>query len=96
MLIYGTGGLAIADIEGSLTTIERPTDPERNDSNTHYGWVIGAAAEFRVTENMSLGAEYLHVDLGSQDYEFRGPTVDVLAEGDFTVDIVRASLNYRL
>jgi outer membrane immunogenic protein len=95
MLIYGTGGLAIADADASITHVEGLADPTRSDSNTHYGWVIGAGAEFMVTENMSLGAEYLHVDLGSEDYAFRGPTVDVLSEADLTVDIVRASLNLR-
>jgi len=95
MLIYGTGGLAIADAEGGVTFVENGTDPARSDSNTHFGWVIGAGAEFKVTENMSLGAEYLHVDLGSEDYAFRGPNVDVLSSSDLTMDIVRASLNFR-
>jgi outer membrane immunogenic protein len=95
MLIYGTGGLAIGEAEGGLTFIEGGADPSRSDNNTHMGWVIGAGAEFKVAENMSLGVEYLHVDLGSEDYTFRGPTVDVLSSSDLTVDIVRASLNFR-
>ena len=95
LLIYGTGGLAIADAEASLTFIEGGSDPKRSDSHTQFGWVIGAGAEFMITENMSLGAEYLHADLGSKDYTFRGPNVDVLSDTDLTVDIVRASLNFR-
>jgi outer membrane immunogenic protein len=99
MLFYGTGGLAIADADSSLTFIDGAGDPERSDSNTHLGWVIGAGAEFMVTENMSLGAEYLHVDLGSEDYTFRGSGLagdtDILSEADLTIDIVRASLNLR-
>ena len=55
MLIYGTGGLAIADADASISHVEGLADPKRSDSNTHYGWVIGAGAEFMVTENMSLG-----------------------------------------
>ena len=99
MLFYGTGGLAIADAEAGATFIDGAADPERSDSNTHFGWVIGAGAEFKVTENMSFGAEYLHVDLGSEDYTLRGiggaGTTDILSESDLTLDIVRASLNYR-
>lgn len=95
MLIYGTGGLAVGEAEGGLTFIEGGADPARSDSNTHLGWVIGAGAEFKITDNMSLGAEYLHVDLGREDYTFRGPNVDVLSDSDLTVDIVRASLNFR-
>jgi len=95
LLIYGTGGLAIADADASVTFIEGGADPKRTDSNTHLGWVIGAGAEFMITENMSLGAEYLHVDLGNEDYTFRGPTVDILSDSDLQIDIVRASLNLR-
>ena len=95
MLFYGTGGLAIADAEASATFIEGPGDPERSDSNTHFGWVIGAGAEFKMTENMSLGAEYLHVDLGTKEYELLGPNADIFSDADLTIDIVRASLNLR-
>jgi outer membrane immunogenic protein len=99
MLFYGTGGLAIADAETTVTFVDGGTDPSRSDSNTHFGWVIGAGAEFKMTENMSLGAEYLHVDLGSEDYTFRGSGLagdtDILSEADLTIDIVRASLNLR-
>jgi len=95
MLIYATGGLAIADVEAGLTNVEGVGDPSRSDSNTHLGWVIGAGAEFKVAENMSLGVEYLHVDLGSENYSFTGPTVDVASDTDLTMDIVRASLNFR-
>jgi outer membrane immunogenic protein len=99
LLIYGTGGLAIADAETTVTFVDGGTDPARSDSNTHLGWVIGTGAEFKVTENMSLGAEYLHVDLGSEDYAFRGSGValdtDILSDADLTLDIVRASLNFR-
>lgn len=99
MLFYGTGGLAIAEAEAGATFIDGSTDPDRSDSNTHLGWVIGAGAEFKMTESMSLGAEYLHVDLGSQDYALRGEggagTTDLLSDSDLRLDIVRASLNYR-
>lgn len=95
LLIYGTGGLAIADAETSITNVDGLGDPTRSDSNTHFGWVIGAGAEFMVTENMSLGAEYLHVDLGNEEYDFQGPAEDIRSDADLTVDIVRASLNFR-
>jgi outer membrane immunogenic protein len=95
LLIYGTGGLAIADADSSVTFIEGGADPKRSDSNTHIGWVIGAGAEFRISDNMSLGAEYLRVETGAEAYAFRGPTVDVLSDADLTLDIVRASLNFR-
>jgi outer membrane immunogenic protein len=94
-LFYGTGGLAIADADASATFIEGAADPRRSDSNTHFGWVIGAGAEYRMTENMSLGAEYLHVELGREEYAMRGTAVDVLSDSDLTLDILKASVNYR-
>ena len=99
LLIYGTGGLAIADSETTVTFVDGAGDPSRSDSKTHFGWVIGAGAEFKMTENMSLGAEYLHVDLGREDYTLRGSGLagdtDILSEADLTIDIIRASLNLR-
>jgi len=97
LLIYGAGGLAMAHAEATVTFVDGTLDTPRSDSNTHLGWVLGAGAEFKVTENMSLGAEYLHVDLGSEDYTFPGPGggIDVLSESDLQIDIVRASLNLR-
>jgi outer membrane immunogenic protein len=92
MLFYGTGGLAIADVDASVTNIAGLGD-DYSDSNTHFGWTIGAGAEFLVSENMSVGAEYLYVDLGSENYNFG--TSGITADGDITANIVRASLNWR-
>ncbi|HUQ36757.1 MAG TPA: outer membrane protein [Aestuariivirga sp.] len=92
MLIYGTGGLAIADVEATVTNIAGLGD-NYSDSNTQIGWVIGAGAEFMITENMTIGAEYLYADLGSEDFEFGASGIE--AESDLTVNIVRASLNLR-
>lgn len=92
MLFYGTGGLAIADVDATVTNIAGLGD-NYSDSNTHFGWVIGAGAEFMVTENMTIGAEYLYVDLGSENYNFGAS--GITAQSDITANIVRASLNFR-
>ena len=36
-------------------------------SDADFGWVFGGGAEFALTESVSLGAEYLHYDFGSDD-----------------------------
>jgi len=92
MLFYGTGGLAIADAKATVTNIAGLGD-DYSDSNTHLGWVIGAGAEFMITENMTIGAEYLYADLGSEDYEFGASGIE--SESDLTANIVRASFNFR-
>lgn len=101
LLVYATGGVAFADVDAYLTFIDGPADPSRNDSKTHIGWVVGGGAEFRVMENMSIGAEYLYVDLGDENYDLPGvdPTVVgsqfIETEADITAHIVRGSLNFR-
>ena len=98
ILVYVTGGVAMGDVETSVTHVEGHSDPTRSDSNTHMGWTVGGGAEFKVTETVSVGAEYLYVDLGSEDYEFSSPNqsgADVAGEGDITMSVIRASLNYR-
>ncbi len=95
MLFYLTGGLAIGEVETSITHVEGQSDPSREDSNTHMGWTIGAGSEYKLSEAVSIGAEYLYVDLGSEEYEYSGQNADVRGEGDLTLSVVRASLNLR-
>lgn len=58
-LLYATAGLAV----GGVTS----NDEFNGDfDSTHVGWAAGAGVEVGVTENISLKAEYLYVDLGTQ------------------------------
>lgn len=62
VLLYATAGLAA----GSLTTtLDVPGATAY--SATHVGFAVGAGAEAMVTEDVSLKAEYLYVDLGTRD-----------------------------
>jgi outer membrane immunogenic protein len=64
LLLYGTGGAGF--------TFE--------DSDEEVGWAAGGGAEFMVTDNVTLGAEYLHYDFD---------------DGDDTVDVVRGRVNVK-
>jgi len=85
LMVYGTGGAAyghvkVGDTAGGMVF----TTPG-------VGWVVGAGAEYALTPNLLLGAEYLHVDLD-------GPsaTIGVLTLGSrVPVDIGRARLSYK-
>lgn len=66
-LIYGTGGLAVANAELS--------DATSSDTNTHLGWTVGAGAEAMVTENIFGRLEYRYSDYGSKDYTLDTGTV---------------------
>jgi len=41
-------------------------------SETLSGWTIGAGADFAVTPNLILRAEYLYADYGSSTFGFAG------------------------
>ncbi|MAZ16246.1 MAG: hypothetical protein CL535_07925 [Ahrensia sp.] len=66
-LIYGTGGLALANAEVS--------DGTSSDSNTHVGWTVGAGAEALLTDKVFSRLEYRYSDYGSKDYTLDTGTV---------------------
>lgn len=103
LLIYGTGGLAYGAVKfpGSafgvgpagamaLTRLD-------NSGGAKLGWTAGAGAEYALTRNWSVKAEYLYVDLGrtSANYVdlFTGAPVSLQAHN--RDHIVRAGVNYR-
>ncbi|MGT2441184.1 outer membrane protein [Bradyrhizobium betae] len=74
VMVYGTGGVAFADLRGTITADCRGAgcgnDLTRNlraldISTVKTGWVAGAGAEFMLSRNWSARAEYLHVDIGT-------------------------------
>ena len=104
-LVYGTGGLAIADQKFSqtITGVVLGSVQTGSVSNTAVGWTMGAGAEYALGSHWSLKAEYLYVDLGSVSFS----TVDVgncgpiscsLYTGGHSAhlkeNIVRAGINY--
>lgn len=77
-LLYGTGGVAFQGYEDDVADL-LSDDPS-------VGWVIGAGLDYKVSNNVSLGAESLY-------YNFENDIVDVIdLERDFWVARVR--LNY--
>ncbi len=93
VLPYVTGGFAFGRNEYDFTLI--PSGNPAKGTITHTGWTIGGGVEFAVRDAWSVKAEYLHVDLGSQD-----GARDILVTGEVTsfhpkFDLVRAGLNYR-
>ncbi len=75
-------------------------------SKTQFGWAAGLGAEFQVSQNWTMKAEWLHYDLGSVSYN--NSDVDALA-GDFVTlagfgsrdrvsvsgDMFRVGVNYK-
>lgn len=59
----------------------------------HFGWTAGVGLEAQATSNLSLKAEYLYVDLGSQNYAGL-PTVGA-RDISQRFSVVRAGVNYK-
>lgn len=59
----------------------------------HFGWTAGVGLEAQATANLSLKAEYLYVDLGSQAYDAL-PVAGAFDTGH-RFSVVRAGVNYK-
>lgn len=107
---YVTGGLAWAQTEADLE-ISYPCPPcygpkgktsNASAEETHVGWVAGAGIETVIGSGWTFKIEYLHVDLGTEDYAFKGKTATGQPfntdsfESDLNFDVIRAGLNYRI
>lgn len=75
LLLYATGGLAVARISSSAdVTFGADRFFLSNNvfagsrSETRTGWTIGAGSEWAFLANWSLRAEYLYLDFGSFSY----------------------------
>lgn len=66
-MVYGAGGLAVADLELKSSGLSQST--------TAVGWTLGAGAEALVTDNISARFEYAYQDFGDQDFNPGGTRV---------------------
>ncbi|MEP3276003.1 MAG: outer membrane protein [Stappiaceae bacterium] len=82
-LLYGVGGLAIADVELS--------GPNGSDSDIRFGWTAGAGAEALVTQNISTRLEYSYVDFGDESYNLGTQTVN----SDLSAHQIKAGISYK-
>ncbi len=98
LLVYGTGGLAMADVKSVGDHQYLPGGTPYNGIAIHNhsrnGWIFGGGLEYAVTQNYSLKAEALYQDLGNV-------TSGVASSGcrfgfkKNTSSIVRAGVNYK-
>lgn len=92
VLIYGTGGLAYGQVKTKVST----GGTNLSGSETKFGWALGAGAEYALTQNWTLRAEYLYVDLGkAETIKASSQISQVTAKTDVSVHTVRAGVNYK-
>jgi len=106
LLLYGTGGLAVANVKANFlfTDTFAAATESASISTTRYGWTAGAGAEYALMNGWSIKAEYLYDDLGrasttSNNLTLVGVTPLPLQTFTHTVDlrsnIGRVGINYK-
>ena len=69
------------------------------DDGTEFGWVLGAGAEYAITEHLSVKAEYLHGWYGDADLDLLKATDGVntlkyVQKQSLQTNVVRVGLAY--
>jgi outer membrane immunogenic protein len=83
-LVFGTGGFA------STTTKFRQAGVG-GDSETHYGWTLGAGMEAAITDRISAKVDYLYTNFDTKAYSIGPGNVRVNPD----TSTLRAGVNYR-
>lgn len=104
-LLYGTGGLAVANVKANyvFTDTFATATESASISSTRYGWTVGVGGEYALMNGWSLKAEYLYVDLGrastvSNNLALGGfpvPAQTFTHTVDVTSNIGRVGVNYK-
>ncbi len=103
ILIYGTAGLAYGGISGKGELhLQRGVDTLNiafDRFAVDVGWTVGAGIECPVSDHLSLRAEYLYADLGTNTVlsgTFLLPPINGTGsiQSQTTAHIVRIALNY--
>jgi opacity protein-like surface antigen len=97
-LFYATGGLAVTNLNGdfALTTSGGFLQSGRID-NAIAGYVVGGGVEARITDRLSLKAEYLHTGFDrtlAATAASTLPTQWTTQSADLNADLIRIGLNY--
>ena len=85
MLPYITGGLAFADVDSGIT------GSAIGVKSIAYGWTVGGGVEAAMSENLTVKAEVLYVNLASLKQTYLG--AEEKFDNDFTV--ARVGINYK-
>ena len=88
-LHYTTGAITNSTQRG---TVSLPTT-----SQDKWGWTIGGGGEFAITDDWTVKAEYLYLDLGSMDYAYLNTFDGTVHVGtvDTKFHTLKAGVNYK-
>ena len=90
LLLFVTGGLAVAHLEAGFVANQLP------GSATRTGWTLGAGLEWAFAPNWSTKLEYLHIGgLGAFNADPISDCLPACFVPRSSFNVVRAGLNYR-
>jgi outer membrane immunogenic protein len=93
LLVYGKGGLALAEDQSTLTDF---TGTAASNSLLRTGWTAGAGLEYAIDQNWSAKLEYDYLGFGSQAMNFTTPALGaVTSNTSLNVQEIKAGLNFR-
>jgi outer membrane immunogenic protein len=97
LLLYVTGGLALADLEFRTFRTLGGAAETFSFSETRWGWTVGVGSEWALWKNVSLKSEVLYMDFGDQSYSFLSPALGsrVHFTTQDSVWVARGGLNWR-
>ncbi|WP_185983634.1 outer membrane protein [Aureimonas mangrovi] len=90
--LYATGGLAYASIDSNIagpsTAIVDGAlyNVDYSEDSDDVGYAVGGGVDYLVTQNFSIGVEYLYTDLGSSDFNVDYTQASGPSEFDFSTN----------
>ncbi|MCL8383989.1 outer membrane protein [Xanthobacter aminoxidans] len=96
-LPYVTGGAAYGRSVFEATVTNPAGIVNASSAATTWGWTVGAGGEFAVTNNWTVKAEYLYVDLGNYNYAVLDTVNGTIGAGsvDSKIQTFKAGVNYK-
>ena len=80
-LLYGTAGFAFGEVTAETVGL-------LSESHVNVGWTVGAGVEVGLAGNWSAKAEYLYIDLASNNFGLTGTT------NGLSTSLLRLGVNY--
>ncbi len=93
-MIFGAGGLALADYMARVWSNIGPPVPEIMDHDLIAGYSVGGGLEFLLTDNLNLRVEYLYDNYGKNTANFLPGAFD--QSHDVETHTVRTALSWHM
>jgi outer membrane immunogenic protein len=93
---FSTGGYAYARLETDTFAAAGPAAATLRLHETRTGWTVGGGTELAFAPGWSAKLEYLYLDFGSRSTAIAFvPLPMIVDNAHFTMNVVRAGINYR-